>query len=68
MEQEETKLKSLNFLFLGQAIPAGLHVQLNLQTGEKLAKLPDDYKEKSDTKDSPKSKRYTDLKDLFFSF
>ncbi|KAG8124368.1 hypothetical protein E2320_019660 [Naja naja] len=41
----------------GQAIPAGLHVQLNLQTGEKLAKLPDDYKEKSDTKDSPKSKR-----------
>uniref|UniRef100_A0A8C7E0U5 Nucleotide exchange factor SIL1 n=1 Tax=Naja naja TaxID=35670 RepID=A0A8C7E0U5_NAJNA len=53
----ETNLKSLNFLFLGQAIPAGLHVQLNLQTGEKLAKLPDDYKEKSDTKDSPKSKR-----------
>ncbi|XP_070812228.1 nucleotide exchange factor SIL1 [Pituophis catenifer annectens] len=41
----------------GQAIPAGLHVQLNLQTGEKLAKLPDDYKEKSDTKDSPTSKR-----------
>ncbi|XP_032069855.1 nucleotide exchange factor SIL1 [Thamnophis elegans] len=41
----------------GQAIPAGLHVQLNLQTGEKLAKLPDDYKEKSDTKDSPKNKR-----------
>uniref|UniRef100_A0A2D4LDF9 Nucleotide exchange factor SIL1 n=1 Tax=Micrurus spixii TaxID=129469 RepID=A0A2D4LDF9_9SAUR len=41
----------------GQAIPAGLHVQLNLQTGEKLAKLPDDYKEKSDTKDTLKSKR-----------
>ncbi|XP_026566226.1 nucleotide exchange factor SIL1 isoform X1 [Pseudonaja textilis] len=41
----------------GQAIPPGLHVQLNLQTGEKLAKLPDDYKEKSDTKDSLKSKR-----------
>uniref|UniRef100_J3S0Y3 Nucleotide exchange factor SIL1 n=1 Tax=Crotalus adamanteus TaxID=8729 RepID=J3S0Y3_CROAD len=41
----------------GQAIPAGLHVQLNLQTGEKLAKLPDDNEEKSDTKDSPKSKR-----------
>ncbi|XP_026524347.1 nucleotide exchange factor SIL1-like isoform X2 [Notechis scutatus] len=41
----------------GQAIPPGLHVQLNLQTGEKLAKLPDDYKEKSDTQDSLKSKR-----------
>ncbi|KAM6466952.1 nucleotide exchange factor SIL1 isoform 2-T2 [Liasis olivaceus] len=41
----------------GQAIPAGLHVQLNLQTGEKLAKLPDDNEEKSDGKDSPKSKR-----------
>uniref|UniRef100_A0A670Y876 Nucleotide exchange factor SIL1 n=1 Tax=Pseudonaja textilis TaxID=8673 RepID=A0A670Y876_PSETE len=63
-----TNLKSLNFLFSGQAIPPGLHVQLNLQTGEKLAKLPDDYKEKSDTKDSLKSKRYTDLKDFFFLF
>ncbi|XP_062981336.1 nucleotide exchange factor SIL1 [Elgaria multicarinata webbii] len=41
----------------GQAIPAGLHVQLNLQTGEKLAKLPDNNNEKSDVKDTPKSKR-----------
>ncbi|XP_063171736.1 nucleotide exchange factor SIL1 isoform X2 [Candoia aspera] len=41
----------------GQAIPAGLHVQLNLHTGEKLAKLPDDNKEKSNVKESPKSKR-----------
>lgn len=58
----------MEILFLGQAIPAGLHVQLNLQTGEKLAKLPDDNEEKSDTKDSPKSKRYTDFKRPFFSF
>nr|XP_020643708.1 nucleotide exchange factor SIL1 [Pogona vitticeps]XP_020643710.1 nucleotide exchange factor SIL1 [Pogona vitticeps] len=38
----------------GQAVPAGLHVQLNLQTGEKLAKLPDDDHGK---KDHPESKR-----------
>lgn len=44
-------------VYPGQAIPAGLHVQLNLQTGERLAKLPDDNNEKSDLKDSPKTKR-----------
>ncbi|KAJ7341531.1 hypothetical protein JRQ81_005739 [Phrynocephalus forsythii] len=38
----------------GQAVPAGLHVQLNLQTGEKLAKLPDD---EHGERDLPKSKR-----------
>ncbi|KAF7239838.1 Nucleotide exchange factor SIL1, partial [Varanus komodoensis] len=41
----------------GQAIPAGLHVQLNLQTGEKIAKLSDKNDEKSEVKDLPKSKR-----------
>uniref|UniRef100_A0A8D0ECM5 Nucleotide exchange factor SIL1 n=2 Tax=Salvator merianae TaxID=96440 RepID=A0A8D0ECM5_SALMN len=41
----------------GQAIPAGLHVQLNLQTGEKLAKLPDDDDERKDIKDPKKSRR-----------
>ncbi|XP_042300936.1 nucleotide exchange factor SIL1 isoform X2 [Sceloporus undulatus] len=41
----------------GQAVPAGLHVQLNLQTGEKLAKLPEDSHGKSDLKDPSKSKR-----------
>ncbi|XP_053236479.1 nucleotide exchange factor SIL1 [Podarcis raffonei] len=40
----------------GQAVPAGLHVQLNLQTGEKLAKLPDNENKKSDMKDPQKSK------------
>nr|XP_008113583.1 PREDICTED: nucleotide exchange factor SIL1 isoform X1 [Anolis carolinensis] len=41
----------------GQAVPAGLHVQLNLQTGEKLAKLPEDSHGKGDMKDPSKSKR-----------
>ncbi|KYO39219.1 nucleotide exchange factor SIL1 isoform A [Alligator mississippiensis] len=41
----------------GQAIPAGLHVRLNLQTGEKEAKLPDSTNEKSDMKDQKKRKR-----------
>ncbi|XP_019362097.1 PREDICTED: nucleotide exchange factor SIL1 isoform X1 [Gavialis gangeticus] len=41
----------------GQAIPAGLHVRLNLQTGEKEAKLPDNTNEKSDMKDQKKRKR-----------
>ncbi|XP_061478425.1 nucleotide exchange factor SIL1 isoform X3 [Rhineura floridana] len=44
----------------GQAVPTGLHIQLNLQTGEKLAKLPDDDDDddkKSDMKDPQKSKR-----------
>lgn len=27
------------FCFLGQAVPSGLHVRLNLETGEKEAKL-----------------------------
>ncbi|XP_077168852.1 nucleotide exchange factor SIL1 isoform X1 [Paroedura picta] len=41
----------------GQALPAGLHVQLNLQTGERLAKLPDDENENSHVKDPSKNKR-----------
>lgn len=41
----------------GQVLPAGLHVQLNLQTGERLAKLPSDENEKSGVKDSSKNKR-----------
>nr|XP_056712398.1 nucleotide exchange factor SIL1 [Euleptes europaea] len=41
----------------GQALPAGLHVQLNLQTGERLAKLPDNDNEKRDAKDPSKNKR-----------
>ncbi|KAJ6659276.1 hypothetical protein lerEdw1_019322 [Lerista edwardsae] len=48
----------------GQAIPAGLHVQLNLQTGENLAKLPDDNHEKSDLKDSPRSSKRLGQVDL----
>ena len=32
----------MSFKFLGQSIPKGLHVRLNLQTGEREAKLLDD--------------------------
>ncbi|XP_015266496.1 PREDICTED: nucleotide exchange factor SIL1 [Gekko japonicus] len=42
---------------LGQALPAGLHVQLNLQTGERLARLPSNENEKTDEKDPSKNKR-----------
>lgn len=35
-------------LFLGQAIPRGLHVRMNLQTGVKEAKLLDDNEEADD--------------------
>ena len=31
----------MSFKFLGQSIPKGLHVRLNLQTGEREAKLLD---------------------------
>ncbi|XP_060088960.1 nucleotide exchange factor SIL1 isoform X2 [Heteronotia binoei] len=41
----------------GQALPAGLHVQLNLQTGERLARLPNNENEKGDVKDPSKNKR-----------
>ncbi|XP_048355885.1 nucleotide exchange factor SIL1 isoform X2 [Sphaerodactylus townsendi] len=41
----------------GQALPAGLHVQLNLQTGERLARLHENDNEKNDVKDPPKNKR-----------
>uniref|UniRef100_A0A8C8SKT9 Nucleotide exchange factor SIL1 n=1 Tax=Pelusios castaneus TaxID=367368 RepID=A0A8C8SKT9_9SAUR len=45
----------------GQAVPAGLHVRLNLQTGEREARLPDDKNEKSDVKDQRKKKRLDKL-------
>ncbi|XP_059589426.1 nucleotide exchange factor SIL1 isoform X2 [Alligator mississippiensis] len=51
------KLLFKSIFILGQAIPAGLHVRLNLQTGEKEAKLPDSTNEKSDMKDQKKRKR-----------
>ncbi|NXC29539.1 SIL1 factor, partial [Campylorhamphus procurvoides] len=35
----------------GQAVPAGSHVRLNLQTGEREAKLPDSENGKSDTRE-----------------
>ncbi|KAL8172995.1 UNVERIFIED_CONTAM: hypothetical protein K2H54_036361 [Gekko kuhli] len=40
----------------GQALPAGLHVQLNLQTGERLARLPSNENEKTDEKDPSRNK------------
>ncbi|XP_074865764.1 nucleotide exchange factor SIL1 [Carettochelys insculpta] len=45
----------------GQAVPAGLHVRLNLQTGEREAKLPDNKNEKSDIKDQKKRKRLDEM-------
>uniref|UniRef100_A0A8C3J3S1 Nucleotide exchange factor SIL1 n=1 Tax=Calidris pygmaea TaxID=425635 RepID=A0A8C3J3S1_9CHAR len=41
----------------GQAVPAGSHVRLNLQTGEREAKLPDGENGKSDTRDERRRKR-----------
>ncbi|NWI57050.1 SIL1 factor, partial [Calyptomena viridis] len=43
-----------------QAVPAGSHVRLNLQTGEREAKLPDSENGKSDTREERRRKRYRD--------
>ncbi|NXL12705.1 SIL1 factor, partial [Mesembrinibis cayennensis] len=40
-----------------QAVPAGSHVRLNLQTGEREAKLPDSKNGKSDTGEERRRKR-----------
>ncbi|NWT81904.1 SIL1 factor, partial [Lanius ludovicianus] len=40
-----------------QAIPAGSHVRLNLQTGEREAKLPDSENGESDTREERRRKR-----------
>ncbi|XP_032635585.1 nucleotide exchange factor SIL1 isoform X3 [Chelonoidis abingdonii] len=45
----------------GQAVPAGLHVRLNLQTGEREARLPDNKNEKSDMKYQKKRKRLDEM-------
>ncbi|XP_035745113.1 nucleotide exchange factor SIL1 isoform X1 [Egretta garzetta] len=41
----------------GQAVPAGSHVRLNLQTGDREAKLPDSEIGKSDTREERRRKR-----------
>uniref|UniRef100_A0A8C0I795 Nucleotide exchange factor SIL1 n=1 Tax=Bubo bubo TaxID=30461 RepID=A0A8C0I795_BUBBB len=41
----------------GQAVPAGSHVRLNLQTGDREAKLPDSENGKSDTREERRRKR-----------
>ncbi|XP_059681349.1 nucleotide exchange factor SIL1 isoform X2 [Gavia stellata] len=41
----------------GQAVPAGSHVRLNLQTGDREAKLPDSESGKSDTREERRRKR-----------
>ncbi|NXQ34056.1 SIL1 factor, partial [Alaudala cheleensis] len=41
-----------------QAVPAGSHVRLNLQTGEREAKLPDRENGQSDTREERRRKRY----------
>ncbi|XP_030314853.1 nucleotide exchange factor SIL1 [Calypte anna] len=41
----------------GQAVPAGSHVRLNLQTGEREAKLPESEIGKSDTREERRRKR-----------
>ncbi|NXE93063.1 SIL1 factor, partial [Menura novaehollandiae] len=40
-----------------QAVPAGSHVRLNLQTGEREAKLPDSENGQSDTREERRRKR-----------
>ncbi|NXA87128.1 SIL1 factor, partial [Melanocharis versteri] len=40
-----------------QAVPAGSHVRLNLQTGEREAKLPDRENGESDTREERRRKR-----------
>ncbi|NXT19250.1 SIL1 factor, partial [Syrrhaptes paradoxus] len=44
-----------------QAVPAGSHVRLNLQTGEREAKLPDSENGKRDTREERRRKRYSDV-------
>ncbi|NWW55619.1 SIL1 factor, partial [Ifrita kowaldi] len=41
-----------------QAVPAGSHVRLNLQTGEREAKLPDSENGESDAREERRRKRY----------
>ncbi|NXK66298.1 SIL1 factor, partial [Sylvietta virens] len=41
-----------------QAVPAGSHVRLNLQTGEREAKIPDRENGASDTREERRRKRY----------
>ncbi|XP_061857924.1 nucleotide exchange factor SIL1 [Colius striatus] len=41
----------------GQAVPAGSHVRLNLQTGAREAKLPDSNTENGDTREGKRRKR-----------
>ncbi|NXM64769.1 SIL1 factor, partial [Illadopsis cleaveri] len=41
-----------------QAVPAGSHVRLNLQTGEREAKLPDRENGESDMREERRRKRY----------
>ncbi|KAM9604009.1 nucleotide exchange factor SIL1 isoform 1-T3 [Morphnus guianensis] len=41
----------------GQAVPAGSHVRLNLQTGDREAKLPDSENGRSDTREERRRKR-----------
>ncbi|NXJ74959.1 SIL1 factor, partial [Trogon melanurus] len=43
-----------------QAVPAGSHVRLNLQTGDREAKLSDDESGKGDTREERRRKRYRD--------
>ncbi|NXD65841.1 SIL1 factor, partial [Eolophus roseicapillus] len=45
-----------------QAVPAGSHVRLNLQTGDREVKLPDSENGKSDTRKERRRKRYSDVK------
>ncbi|XP_040429043.1 nucleotide exchange factor SIL1 isoform X1 [Cygnus olor] len=41
----------------GQAVPAGSHVRLNLQTGDREARLPDSENGKSDTREEKRRRR-----------
>ncbi|NXF33410.1 SIL1 factor, partial [Nyctibius bracteatus] len=45
-----------------QAVPAGSHVRLNLQTGDREAKLLESENGKGDTREERRRKRYRDAK------
>lgn len=50
---------SLSSWLLGQAVPAGSHVRLNLQTGAREVKLQDEDKFQTNLKGLKKGKRYS---------
>lgn len=53
-------MSPLSSWLLGQAVPAGSHVRLNLQTGAREVKLQEEDKFQSNLKGLKKGRRYSD--------